>query len=106
MKKWEQIDDEIWGKIICMERNRRIAKAYARVPVLTVSGSDDGFDGFKIGLNGFDRAPSRDPLVKRVRDHIGEVRRINQLEESFCQPILLFTFFREFELKWMNLVTL
>ncbi|XP_015782980.1 uncharacterized protein LOC107360770 isoform X2 [Tetranychus urticae] len=80
LKKWEQIDDEIWGKIICMERNRRIAKAYARVPVLTVSGSDDGFDGFKIGLNGFDRAPSRDPLVKRVRDHIGEGVRIKMDE--------------------------
>ncbi|XP_053206307.1 uncharacterized protein LOC128390556, partial [Panonychus citri] len=80
LKKWEQIDDEIWGKIICMERNRRIAKAYARVPVLTVSGSDDGFDGFKIGLNGFDRAPSRDPLVKRVRDHIGGGVRIKMDE--------------------------
>ena len=32
-----------------LERNRRVAKAYARAPVLTVNGSDDGFDGFRIG---------------------------------------------------------
>ncbi|GFR03763.1 dwarfin sma-2 [Trichonephila clavata] len=47
LNKWEQIDDEIWAKIICMERNRRVAKAYARTPVLTVNGSADGFDGYK-----------------------------------------------------------
>ena len=27
---------------------RRVAKAYARAPVLTVNGSDDGFDGFRL----------------------------------------------------------
>ncbi len=45
--KWESIDDEIWAKVIVLERNRRVAKAYARAPVLTVNGSDDGFDGFR-----------------------------------------------------------
>ena len=55
-----------------MERNRRVAKAYARVPVLTVSGSNEGFDGYKIGLNGFE-TPMNDPLVKRVKNHIGKV---------------------------------
>lgn len=47
LDKWTQIDDEIWAKIIVFERNRRVAKAYARVPVLTVNGSEDGFDGMK-----------------------------------------------------------
>lgn len=47
LDKWTQIDDEIWAKIIVFERNRRVAKAYARVPVLTVNGSDDGFDGMR-----------------------------------------------------------
>ena len=47
LNKWESIDDEIWAKIIVLERNRRVAKAYARAPVLTVNGSDDGFDGFR-----------------------------------------------------------
>ena len=58
-----------------MERNRRIAKAYSRVPVLTISGSDDGFDGYKIGLNGFDN-PMRDSLTKTVKSHIGKVSKV------------------------------
>ena len=48
--KWDSIDDEIWAKIIVLERNRRVAKAYARAPVLTVNGGRDGFDGFRIGV--------------------------------------------------------
>lgn len=47
LEKWHQIEDEIWAKVILFERNRRIAKAYARAPVLTINGSDDGFDGFR-----------------------------------------------------------
>ena len=47
LNKWQSIDDEIWAKIIVLERNRRVAKAYARAPVLTVNGSDDGFDGVR-----------------------------------------------------------
>ena len=47
LSKWDNIDDEIWAKVIVLERNRRTAKAYARAPVLTVNGSDDGFDGFR-----------------------------------------------------------
>lgn len=50
LDKWTQIDDEIWAKVIVLERNRRVAKAYARAPVLTVNGSDDGFDGFRYVL--------------------------------------------------------
>lgn len=72
LRKWDQLDDEIWCKIICMERNRRIAKAYARVPVLTINGNNEGFDGYKIGLNGFEN-PMRDALTKRVKQHIGKV---------------------------------
>nr|CAD7263481.1 unnamed protein product [Timema shepardi] len=48
LEKWTQIDDEIWAKVIVLERNRRVAKAYARAPVLTINGSDDGFDGFRV----------------------------------------------------------
>jgi len=47
LDKWNQIDDEIWAKVIVFERNRRVAKAYARAPVLTINGSNDGFDGFR-----------------------------------------------------------
>ena len=35
------------SQVIVLERNRRIAKAYARAPVLTVNGTEDGFDGFR-----------------------------------------------------------
>lgn len=70
LDKWTQIDDEIWAKVIVLERNRRVAKAYARAPVLTVNGSDDGFDGFRIGLCGFDN-PMRDPKTEELKRHIG-----------------------------------
>jgi len=70
LNKWKQIDDEIWAKIIVMERNRRVAKAYARAPVLTINGSDDGFDGYRIGLCGFDN-PMRDAKTEEIKKHIG-----------------------------------
>lgn len=70
LNKWEQIDDEIWAKIICMERNRRVAKAYARTPVLTVNGSTEGFDGYRIGLCGFEN-PMRDPKTEEAKRRIG-----------------------------------
>lgn len=71
LNKWQSIDDEIWAKIIVLERNRRVAKAYARAPVLTVNGSDDGFDGFRIGLAGFEN-PMRDPKTEEVKRLIGQ----------------------------------
>ncbi|KAJ8980597.1 hypothetical protein NQ317_018725 [Molorchus minor] len=70
LEKWTQIDDEIWAKVIVLERNRRVAKAYARAPVLTVNDSDDGFDGFRIGLCGFDN-PMRDQKTEEFKRHIG-----------------------------------
>lgn len=73
LDKWADIDDEIWGKIICMEKNRRVAKAYARVPVLTINGSDDGFDGFRIGVCGFEngkRQTETTDTLKTIGDGI------------------------------------
>ena len=55
-----------------MSRNRRIAKAYVRVPAVIVNGSEDGFDGFKVGLNGFDD-PFRDAHTEQLMDYIDEV---------------------------------
>ncbi|KAH7642042.1 hypothetical protein HUG17_5087 [Dermatophagoides farinae] len=67
--KWNQIDDEIWAKIICFERNRRVAKAYARSQVISITGSDRGFDGYRIGLNGFPN-PKRDFEVQMIKQQI------------------------------------
>ena len=41
--------NQISFQVIVLERNRRVAKAYARAPVVTVNGSEEGFDGFRIG---------------------------------------------------------
>ena len=62
-EKWDNMDDEIWAKVIVMEKNRRIAKAYARTPVMTIDGSDDGFDGFRfkcIFIRCLNRTPQND----------------------------------------------
>ena len=69
------------------ERNRRVAKAYARAPVITVNGSDDGFDGFRIGLSGFDN-PMRDPKTEEVKRLIGQVIVSNTI---LCEFDLSFT---------------
>ena len=73
MSKWHSIDDEIWAKIIVLERNRRVAKAYARAPVLTVNGSDDGFDGFRdeedtkqLDVDRLQKKPQQTPFYQRL----------------------------------------
>lgn len=81
LDKWNQIDDEIWAKVIVFERNRRVAKAYARAPVLTVNGSNDGFDGFRIGLCGFDN-PMRDPKTDEAKRHINQGVKIKMDEQG------------------------
>ena len=77
LSKWDSIDDEIWAKVIVLERNRRIAKAYARAPVLTVNGSEEGFDGFRIGVNGFDN-PLRDNKTQEFKEDIGKGCKLEQ----------------------------
>ena len=63
--KWDAIEDDIWGKVIVMERNRRVAKAYVRSPVVSVGGGQEGFDGLRVGLQGFDN-PFRDEETRAV----------------------------------------
>lgn len=53
-----------------MERNRRVAKAYARSPVITIDNGTIGFDGDCIGLRGFD-SPYRDSEILITHKSIG-----------------------------------
>lgn len=74
--KWRLLDDDIWCKLIIMERNRRIGKAYARVPIVTIDGSHElSYDGYKLALNGFDN-PDRDAKTEECRKRIGKGIRI------------------------------
>ena len=88
LSKWESIDDEIWAKIIVLERNRRVAKAYARAPVLTVNGTDDGFDGFRIGLAGFEN-PMRDSKTEEAKRLIGQVNSNGYLKFYHCKTLYI-----------------
>ncbi|KAF7493558.1 hypothetical protein SSS_04856 [Sarcoptes scabiei] len=81
LTKWNQIDDEIWAKVICMERNRRIAKAYARTPILTINGYDVGFDGHRIGLDGFEN-PMRDKRIQQIKEKIDDGIKIRMDENG------------------------
>lgn len=59
-----------------MERNRRIGKAYARVPIVTIDGSHElSYDGYKLALNGFEN-PDRDARTEECRKRIGKGIRI------------------------------
>ena len=53
-----------------MERNRRIAKAYARCPVIRIDSRCSGFNGDSIGLAGFEN-PFRDEESMSVHRKIG-----------------------------------
>lgn len=49
------LEDDIWCKLIVMEKNCRVGKAYARVPMITINGSAKlSFDGEKLAINGFE----------------------------------------------------
>ena len=79
--KWENIDDEIWAKIIVFERNKRVAKAYARSAVLAINGSDAGFNGLNIGLNGFENL-RRDKEVEDCKAAIGGGCKLKMTENG------------------------
>ena len=57
-------------QVIVLERNRRVAKAYTRAPVLTINGANDGFDGFRIDVNRFEN-PMRDSKTRDYKAQIG-----------------------------------
>uniref|UniRef100_A0A914S6I2 Uncharacterized protein n=1 Tax=Parascaris equorum TaxID=6256 RepID=A0A914S6I2_PAREQ len=46
-RKLANIEEQIWGKIIVMERNVRTAKAYLRSRIIAIDGSYAEFDGLR-----------------------------------------------------------
>ena len=53
-QKWDQLDDEVWAKVIVMEKNKRVAKVLLRKSQNIVNNSDVGYDSRGIiGLGGF-----------------------------------------------------
>ncbi|CAI5456443.1 unnamed protein product [Caenorhabditis angaria] len=65
------IDDEIWGKIVIMERCKRVAKAYLRKTTVIIDGSEDEFDGRTLGFNHFENL-TRDEYTKEIRAKIAD----------------------------------
>ncbi|KAK0402838.1 hypothetical protein QR680_016567 [Steinernema hermaphroditum] len=51
--KLSNIENQIWGKLIVMERNYRTAKAYLRYQSILIDGSQRDFDGARLGLARF-----------------------------------------------------
>lgn len=64
-----------------MERNRRVAKAYARLPLITINNRSRRFDGNSIGLTSFDN-PYRDNEILSTHKSIGKGIAIGADEEG------------------------
>lgn len=73
-----------------MEKNRRVAKAYARASIITINGSETGFDGYRIGINGLSDGAT-DGKIEQVKKMIGQVKDYHHLHYSHLHshPYLL-----------------
>uniref|UniRef100_A0A8R1TQ80 MH2 domain-containing protein n=1 Tax=Onchocerca volvulus TaxID=6282 RepID=A0A8R1TQ80_ONCVO len=63
-RKLSNIEEQIWGKLIVMERNIRSAKAYLRSRIITIDGSETEFDGLRIGLQRFENSYRDDGTIR------------------------------------------
>ncbi|KAH7719847.1 hypothetical protein AAVH_12652 [Aphelenchoides avenae] len=70
-RKLDEIDPDVWGKLIVMERNYRTAKAYLRHQTIYVDGSETQFDGIRVGLANFDNE-RRDPRTQMELRFVGK----------------------------------
>uniref|UniRef100_A0A0N4ZIK0 MH2 domain-containing protein n=1 Tax=Parastrongyloides trichosuri TaxID=131310 RepID=A0A0N4ZIK0_PARTI len=52
-QKIKAMEQEIWAKLILMEKDCRIMKAYLRFPTININGGLDDFDGLQVGLARF-----------------------------------------------------
>ena len=85
LSKWDNIDD----KIIVLEQNRKVAKAYARAPVLTIHRSDDRFNGFHIRVAGFDnpmKDAKTDNTIRRIGQGFKHLTPLNQTNSLYALP--------------------
>ena len=77
MDKWNDIDDQIWAKVIVMERNCRVGKAFLRRPEVVVTNEEFGFDiNGRIGLRGFSNK-MRDSETEVILKKIGKCCKIS-----------------------------
>jgi len=94
LNKFDSIEDDIWAKVILMEKNKMVGKAYIRSPILTVNGSGMAFDGEGIGLFGFNNT-TRDSDTRMVLSQVKEGCRIkmddlgNIIVKSFCKEKII-----------------
>ncbi|CAG9533798.1 unnamed protein product [Cercopithifilaria johnstoni] len=65
------LDDDLWGKIILMEKCRRLVKIYLRKATLIIDGSNDEYDGITLGFNHFENF-DHDKDSNDIRDKIGD----------------------------------
>ena len=68
--KWDHIDDEVWSKVIIMEKNKRVAKILLRKPNVGINNGEVGYStSGVIGLRGFEnsiRSKETESVLKRV----------------------------------------
>ncbi|KAI1285301.1 hypothetical protein HDE_12088 [Halotydeus destructor] len=82
LMKYQQLDDDIWGKLIYMQRNRRVAKVYTRAPVVNINGGTEmDFDGWSLGLSAFGNV-HRDKKVDLVTAHMGDGVKLRHDQEG------------------------
>ncbi|VDK58695.1 unnamed protein product [Gongylonema pulchrum] len=64
------LDDQIWGKIILMEKCRRLAKAYLRRTAIIIDGSSDEYDGITLGFNHFQNTDQDNEIRRKIGDGV------------------------------------
>uniref|UniRef100_A0A915I612 MH2 domain-containing protein n=1 Tax=Romanomermis culicivorax TaxID=13658 RepID=A0A915I612_ROMCU len=79
LSKIRCLDDEVWGKLILMNRNKCIAKMYLRNPLIVLDGTKNSFDGQRIGLDHFENADADEQTLEiRVKLGAGILLKVDQ----------------------------
>ncbi|KAL5014432.1 hypothetical protein ScPMuIL_008702 [Solemya velum] len=70
-EKLSELESDIWCKIFYLEYNQQLAKMYILGREVTVDGSNEPFDGLRIGIGAFSN-PERSERVRKIRNYIGK----------------------------------